>query len=70
MGAFRDAGNAQAFRDRLGILLEPGGDSPQITLVQGLYRVRLGPYPDAARQAAAASRVRDILKLSPTLVGP
>ena len=46
------------------------GLTPQVALVSGLYRVRIGPYADAAGQTAAAGRVRDLLNLTPALVGP
>lgn len=68
LGAFGNRDNAEALRARLGREL---GDLAGKLVVQSagkLFRVQLGPWPDAAAAQLASGRLRESLGMSPLVV--
>jgi len=68
LGAFGNRDNAEALRARLAREL---GDLSGKLVVQasgGLYRVQLGPWPDAAAAQLAGARLRESLGMAPLVV--
>ncbi len=68
LGAFASADNAEQFRNRvrasLPWILEPS----DLTVRDGLHRVRLGPYRNHAEAAAIADKVRESLGYAPAII--
>jgi rare lipoprotein A len=67
LGAFGSADNANAFLAHMRSELD---DDPRLRLEQGgngIYRVRLGPYPDRSSAEDAASRIGRQLGISPSI---
>jgi rare lipoprotein A len=68
LGAFGNRDNAEALRTRLAREL---GDLSGKLVVQsggGLFRVQLGPWPDAAAAQLAGVRLRESLGMAPLVV--
>ncbi len=68
LGAFGNRDNAESLRTRLAREL---GDLAGKLVVQStgnLFRVQLGPWPDAAAAQLASARLRDTLGMSPVVV--
>jgi len=68
LGAFGNRDNAESLRTRLG--RELGELAPKL-VVQAtgkLYRVQLGPWPDAAAAQLASARLRESLGMAPVVV--
>jgi cell division septation protein DedD len=60
--------NTQAAADKISGDLKGAGFTPYIVKEAGLFKVRVGPYPDRAKATAAAERIRQKFGRSPFLV--
>jgi rare lipoprotein A len=67
LGAFSSREGADAFRDRMARDLSWNLEPIQLSLREGLHRVRLGPYRNRDEAAAIADKVRETLGFAPTL---
>jgi rare lipoprotein A len=67
LGAFSSRDGADAFRDKMTRDLAWNLEPIQLTVRDGLHRVRLGPYRNRDEAAAIADKVRETLGFAPTL---
>lgn len=65
LGAFGTLGGAQGFRDKIQQDLTWLAEGVQILSRDGLYRVRLGPYPTRTEAFAIADKIRETLDFTP-----
>jgi rare lipoprotein A len=65
LGAFGTLGGAQGFRDKIQQDLTWLAEGVQILARNGLYRVRLGPYPTRTEASAIADKIRETLDFTP-----
>lgn len=70
LGAFRDANNARQLLARARSALSGLQSFLKLEVAGGLHRVRLGPFPTARAQNAAAAAVERSLHMKPGLIGP
>jgi rare lipoprotein A len=68
LGAFGNRDNAESLRTRLARELGELGGKLVVQSTGNLFRVQLGPWPDAAAAQLASARLRDTLGLSPVVV--
>jgi rare lipoprotein A len=68
LGAFGNRDNAESLRTRLARELGELGGKLVVQSTGNLFRVQLGPWPDAAAAQLASGRLRDTLGLSPVVV--
>jgi rare lipoprotein A len=68
LGAFGNRDNAEALRARLARELGELGAKLVIQSAGKLFRVQLGPWPDAAAALAAGGRLRESLGMAPVIV--
>ena len=68
LGAFGNRDNAEALRARLARELGKLGEKLVIQPAGNLFRVQLGPWPDAAAALLAGGRLRESLGMSPVVV--
>ena len=68
LGAFTGRASADAFRNQL--RTEPGvlAEALQVSFLDGLYRVRSGPYYSAGAARDAAKRIENSTQLMPVIV--
>ena len=69
LGAFSSAEGAEIFKDRLKRDLSWFSEPAQVSLRDGLYRVRLGPFVTRTEALAISDKVRQTLGFAPTLIG-
>ncbi len=69
LGAFSARDNADALRARLERELSWLDRGIEVLPTDGLFRVRLGPYPDRAAADGVAARIREALDLRPVVIG-
>ncbi|HST00714.1 MAG TPA: septal ring lytic transglycosylase RlpA family protein [Usitatibacter sp.] len=67
LGAFSSRDGAEAFRDKTVRDLEWNNEPLDLSLHEGLYRVRLGPYRNRAEADAIANKVRTTLGFAPAV---
>jgi rare lipoprotein A len=67
LGAFSSAENAEAFRARAAASLAWNREPIDVSVRDGLYRVRLGPYRNPREAAAIADKVRESLGFAPAI---
>lgn len=67
LGAFSVQENAEQFRGRLKIELAQLADKLQVYPVDGLFRVRAGPYPNLTEASQAAADIRNSLNIKAVL---
>ncbi|XZG70968.1 septal ring lytic transglycosylase RlpA family protein [Chitinibacteraceae bacterium HSL-7] len=58
LGAFGEAANAEAFRTRIASQLPPSIGTPSIQPANGVFRVRLGPYPGRAQAESVVAELQ------------
>lgn len=68
LGAFGNRDNAESLRSRLARELGDLGGKLVVQATGSLFRVQLGPWPDAAAAQLASARLRDTLGMSPVVV--
>ncbi|MCK9387066.1 MAG: septal ring lytic transglycosylase RlpA family protein [Sulfuritalea sp.] len=68
LGAFGNRDNAEALRARLARELGALAEKLVIQSVGQLFRVQLGPWPDAAAAQLAGGRLRESLGMTPMIV--
>jgi peptidoglycan lytic transglycosylase len=68
LGAFSAKENADTLRARLERELSWIDKTIDVLPVDGLFRVRLGPYRDRSEADGAAARIRDALDLKPVVI--
>jgi peptidoglycan lytic transglycosylase len=68
LGAFSARDNADALRARLEGELSWLDRGIEVTPIDGLFRVRLGPYPGRAEADGVAARIREALDLQPVVI--
>jgi rare lipoprotein A len=68
LGAFSAKENADSLRARLERELTGIDKTIDVLPVDGLFRVRLGPYRDRGEADGAAARIRDALDLKPVVI--
>lgn len=68
LGAFGNRDNAEALRSRLARELGELSAKLAVQASGGLYRVQLGPWPDAAAAQLAGARLRESLGMVPLVV--
>jgi rare lipoprotein A len=68
LGAFGNRDNAEALKSRLARELGALGDKLVVQAAGKLYRLQLGPWPDAQEARAVAERIRETLDYTPVLV--
>jgi rare lipoprotein A len=68
LGAFGNRDNAESLRTRLARELGELGGKLVVQSTGNLFRVQLGPWPDAAAAQLARARLRDTLGMSPVVV--
>lgn len=64
LGAFSVQENAEQFRSKLGVDLAQLADKLQVMPQGGLFKVRAGPYPNAAGAGQAATEIRKALNVN------
>lgn len=67
LGAFSSAENAEQFRDRARLSLPWILEPIDVSVRDGLHRVRLGPYRNPQEAAAIADKVRESLGFAPAM---
>jgi rare lipoprotein A len=67
LGAFNSPETAEGFRERVARDLDWLNESATVVHRDGLYRVRLGPYANAAEAAAIGDKVRRSMGVAPVL---
>ena len=67
LGAFASADNAEQFRNRVRASLPWILEPIDLTVRDGLHRVRLGPYRNTQEAAASADKVRESLGFAPAI---
>ena len=67
LGAFSSRDGAEAFRDKTVRDLAWNNEALDLSLHEGLYRVRLGPYRNRAEANAIADKVRTTLGFAPAV---
>jgi rare lipoprotein A len=67
LGAFSSRESAASFREKVARELNWNNEPIDITVREGLHRVRLGPYRNREEAAAIADKVRQTLGFGPTL---
>jgi rare lipoprotein A len=65
LGAFATMAGAREFRDKLRQDLTWIAEGIQILVRDGLYKVRLGPYPTRIEASAIADKIRETLDFAP-----
>ena len=68
LGAFSARDNADALRARLERELAGIDGGIEVLATEGLFRVRLGPYPDRIEADGVAARIREALDLKPVVI--
>ncbi len=68
LAAFSNRDNADSFRSHLARELGALADKLVLHAAEGRYRLRLGPYANAAEAKRVAERVRDMLDVKPMVV--
>ncbi|MGB8433287.1 MAG: septal ring lytic transglycosylase RlpA family protein [Burkholderiales bacterium] len=68
LGAFASRENADVFRDRVAGQLTWLAGALRIESVDGLHRVRAGPYRDRIEALAVSGHIRDALEVTPIVV--
>jgi rare lipoprotein A len=68
LGAFASRENADVFRDRVAGQLAWLASALRIESVDGLHRVRAGPYRDRIEALAVSGHIRDALEVTPIVV--
>ena len=68
LGAFGSQENAESFRVRLLRQLDWVRETIHVHAKDGMYRLHLGPYPDAQEAGRVAERIREALALKPFVV--
>ncbi len=68
LGAFGNRDNAESLRTRLARELGDLGGKLVVQSTGNLFRVQLGPWPDAAAAQLASARLRDTLGMKPVVV--
>jgi rare lipoprotein A len=68
LGAFGNRDNAESLRARLARELGELAGKLGVQSDGKLFRVQLGPWPDAAAAQVASARLRDTLGMSPVVV--
>jgi rare lipoprotein A len=68
LGAFGNRDNAEALKVRLGRELGTLGEKLVIQSSGKIFRVQLGPWPDAAAAQQAGGRLRESLGMTPVIV--
>jgi rare lipoprotein A len=68
LGAFGNRDNAEALRTRLARELGELSDKLVVQAGGGLFRVQLGPWPDAAAARLAGVRLRESFGMAPVVV--
>lgn len=68
LGAFASRENADVFRDRVAGQLAWLAGALRIESVDGLHRVRAGPYRDRIEALAVSGHIRDALEVTPIVV--
>ena len=68
LGAFGNRDNAENLRSRLVLELDDFGDKLAVSLLRGVYRVNLGPWPDQAEARRVAERLRGAFALDAMVV--
>ncbi len=68
LGAFGNRDNAEALRARLAPQLGDLGERLAVQTGGGLYRLQLGPWPDAGEARRAAAQVADLLDIRAVIV--
>ena len=69
LGAFTARERADAFRKKIRGELGSLGEGLQVSFLEGLYRVRSGPYSSTGAAQEAATRIEKNTKLMPVIVG-
>lgn len=67
LGAFSSRDSAASFREKVARELAWNNEPIDISVREGLHRVRLGPYRNREEAAAIADKVRQTLGFGPTL---
>ena len=67
LGAFSSRESAELFRDKAARELSWNNEPVEIAPVDGLYRVRLGPYRNRAEADAISDKVRESLGFAPAV---
>ena len=70
LGAFSAQENATIFRDRMARELEWNREPISVVFVNGLWRVRMGPYTSRTEAEAIQARVKDSHDFSPVISKP
>ncbi len=68
LGAFASRENADLFRDRVAAQLTWLAGALRIESIDGLHRVRAGPYRDRIEALAVSGHIRDALEVTPIVV--
>ncbi len=68
MGAFRVQENAEQFRERLVAKLARLASSVQVLVVDGLYRVHLGPLHSESEAGEIAHEIKQALNVNPLMI--